>query len=65
MNFFYKKNGTAMRTIFAPTYAALGMGYFELAFYRMCISEFGETLGHFILENCSQFLDDCETPLDN
>ena len=54
-----------MRAIFAPTYAALGMGYFELAFYRMCINEFGETLGHFILENCSQFLDDCETPLDN
>ena len=40
------------------------MGYFELTFYRICINEFGETLGHFILENWYRFLDDCETPLD-
>ena len=40
------------------------MGYFELTFYRICINEFGETLGHFILENWYWFLDDCETPLD-
>ena len=40
------------------------MGYFELTFYRICINEFGETLGHFILENWYRFLDDCKTPLD-
>ena len=34
-----------MGTIFAPTYATLSMGYFELRFYTMCIDEFGETLG--------------------
>ena len=32
--------------------------------YTMCINEFGEMLGHFILENWCCFLDDCETPLD-
>ena len=31
---------------------------------RICINEFGETLGQFILENWCRFLDDCETPLD-
>ena len=39
------------------------MGYFELTFYRICISGFGETPGQFILENWCRFLDDCETPL--
>ena len=34
-----------MRTIFAPTYAMLSMGYFELTFYGIRINEFGETLG--------------------
>ena len=40
------------------------MGYFELTFYRICINEFGETLGQFILENWCWFLDDCKTLLD-
>ena len=53
-----------MGTIFVPTYATLKMGYFELTFYRICISEFGETLNQFLLENWCWFLDDCETSLD-
>ena len=59
--FFVQINGTAMGTIFAPTYET---GYFELTFYRICINKFGETLGHFILEDWCWFLDDCEAPLD-
>ena len=62
--FFVKINGTAIGTIFAPTYATLSLGYFELIFYRMCINESGGTLGQFILENWCRFLDDCETPFD-
>ena len=39
-----------MGTIFAHIYEALSMGYFELTFHRICINEFGETLGQFILK---------------
>ena len=40
-----------MGTTFGPTYATLSMAYYELTFYKICINEFGETLGQFILEN--------------
>ena len=53
-----------MGTIFAPTYANLTMGFFELTFYDLCIDKFGEELGNFIFENWSRFLDDCETLLE-
>ena len=53
-----------MGAISATTYATLSMGYFELTFYRICINEFGETLGQFILENSYQFADDRQIPLD-
>ena len=52
-----------MGTIFAHVYETLSMGYFELTFHRICINEFGETLGQFILKNWSRFLDNCETSL--
>ena len=53
-----------MGAISATTYATLSMGYFELTFYIICINEFGETLGQFILENSNQFVDDRQIPLD-
>ena len=34
-----------MGTIFATTYATLNIVFFEIEFYRICINEFGETLG--------------------
>ena len=40
------------------------MGYLELKFFRICINEFGKTLGQSIWENWCRFLDDCEKPLD-
>ena len=52
-----------MGTMFAPRYATLSMGYYELTFYTICINEFGETLGQFMLENWCRFLDDSETTL--
>ena len=61
---FYRQiSGTAMGTIFAPTYATLTMGYFEFYFY-ICEPKWGEEFQEFILENWSCFLDDCQTPLD-
>ena len=52
-----------MGTMFAPRYATLSMGYYELTFYTICINEFGETLGQFMLENWCRFLDGSETTL--
>ena len=64
-NKFYGQNsGTAIGTIFAPTYATLTMGYFEVHFYNICELKWGKEFQEFILENWSRFLDDCQTPLD-
>ena len=62
--YFNQIKGTAMGAIFAPTYANLTMGFFELTFYDLCKDRFGEDLGDFIFENWSRFLDDCETLLE-
>ena len=62
--YFNQINGTAMGTIFAPTYTNLAMGFFELTFYDLCRDKCGEDLGNLIFENWSRFLDDCETLLE-
>ena len=62
---FYKQiSETAMGTIFAPTYATLTMGYFEVHFYNICELKWGKEFQEFILENWSRSLDDCQTPLN-
>ena len=43
--------GTAMCTIFVPTYANLTMGFLALTFYDFCRDRFGGDLGSFISEN--------------
>ena len=49
---FYRQiTGTAMGTIFAPTYATLTMGYFEVDFYNTCELKWGKEFQEFILEN--------------
>ena len=53
-----------MGSIFAPTYANLTMGFFELTIYDLCRDKFGKDLGNFIFENWSRFFDDCETLLE-
>ena len=55
--------GTAMGTIFAPTYATLSMGYFEIKLYSVCTFKYGELLAEYIKENWNRFLDDCYTVL--
>ena len=42
--YFNQIKGTAVGTIFAPTYANLTMGFFELTFYDLCRDKFGEDL---------------------
>ena len=43
--------GTAMGTIFAPTYATLSMGYFEIKLYSVGIFHYGELSAEYIKEN--------------
>ena len=51
-------------TIFAPTYADLTMGYFEVKFYNLCNEKWGEIVKNFIYENWKRYLDDCQIPND-
>ena len=63
-NKFYNQiKGTAMSTIFAPTYTTLLMRYFEIKLYSICIFNYGELLAEYIKENWNRFLDDCYTVL--
>ena len=55
---------TAMGITFAPKYATLTMGYFEVYFYNICELKWGKEFQEPILENWSHFLDRCQTPLD-
>ena len=43
--------GIAMGTIFAPTYAPLSMGYFEIKLYSACIFHYGELSAEYIKKN--------------
>ena len=63
--FYTQISGTAMGTIFAPTYATLTMGYLELKLYQVCEINFSANVRSFIFENWSRFLDDCEILLDS
>ena len=58
-NEFYNQNKVeAMGTIFAPTYATLSMGYFEIKLYSVCSFKYGEHLAEYIKENWNRFFDD-------
>ena len=51
-NEFYNQiEGTAMGTIFAPTYTTLSMGYFEIKLYSTCTFKREEPLAEYIKEN--------------
>ena len=63
-NEFYNQiEGTAMGTIFAPTYTTLSMGYFEIKLYSACTFKHEELLAEYIKENQNHFLHDCYTVL--
>ena len=44
---------------FAPAYATLSMGYFEIKLYSVYTFSYGELLHEYIKENWNRFLDDC------
>ena len=50
--------------IYTHTHTHIHRYVYMNTFYRICINEFGEMLGQFILGNWCQFLNDCETTLD-
>ena len=58
-NEFYNRiKGTAMVTIFAPTYATFLMVYFEIKVYSVWFFKYGELLAKYIKENWNRFLDE-------
>ena len=63
-SFYEQLLGTAMGSIFAPTYAALFVGYLELKFYSLVEAKWGKSLAKYIMDNWYRFLDDCHTSLD-
>ena len=63
-NYFKQIKGTAMGTIFAPTYATLTMGFFEIKFYNICNETFGTNIGKMISDTWYRFLDDCQIRVD-
>ena len=59
MNFINQIKGTAMGAIFAPTYATLLIGYFEIKLYSVSAFRYRELLAEYIKENWNRFLYDC------
>jgi len=62
--YFTQIGGMAMGTIFAPTYATLTMGFFEIKLYDLCELNWGPITKQYVIKNWSRFLDDCEIPID-
>ena len=56
--------GTAMGTIFAPTYATLVLGYLEEKLYDLIESLYDTKTKIYIEKNWDRFLDDCHILLD-
>ena len=52
-----------MGTIFAPTYANLTMGYFEVHVYDICEVKWERKFKEFPIENWGRFSVDCETTI--
>ena len=48
----------------APIYSTLTVGYMEVKMYSLWEQRWGLEIKHFIYENLSRFLDDCELPLE-
>ena len=50
---------TAMGTSFAPTYAALSMGFHEIELYAIIRSKLILPISNYFEQNWKRFLDDC------
>ena len=58
--YFLQFQGTAMGTVFAPTYANLSMGYHEIRLYDLIELNYNLDIRQYSMENWKRFLDDCE-----
>ena len=57
--FYLQIQGTAMGTIFAPTYATLSMGFHEIELYAIIRNKFTLPISNYFEQNWKRFLDDC------
>ena len=57
--FYLQIQGTAMCTIFAPTYATLSMGFHEIELYAIIRNKFPLPVSNYFEQNWKIFLDDC------
>ena len=58
--YFLQLQGTAMGTVFAPTYANLSMGYHEIKLYDLIELNYSVDIRQYFVENWKRFLDDCQ-----
>ena len=57
--FYLQKNGTAMGTKMAPTYAILVLAYLEEKLYEKIETQYSKELRTFIEDNFLRYIDDC------
>ena len=57
--FYLQIHGTAMGTIFAPTYATLSMGFHEIELYAIIRKKFTLPVSNYFEQSWRRFLDDC------
>ena len=62
--YFLQLQGTAMGTMFAPTYANLCMGYHEIKFYDLIELNYNLDIRQYFAESWKRFLGDCEILLN-
>ena len=58
--YFLQLQGTAMGTVFAPTYANLSMAYHEIKLYDLIELNYNLHIGQYFVEKWKRFLNDCE-----
>ena len=57
--FYLQIQGTAMGTVFAPTYATLSMVFHEIELYAIIRNKFTLPVFNYFEQNWKRFLDDC------